>query len=949
VTREAIATPLDDALGKRYTRFGYQCRESEAGIIFHNEDGSVWQVKRGIGLANNNGRSGRYLAPGGIGNAIYLPAISAQVLSKICDRRDLDLATVQAEIEAIGSFWGWVLAHPELPIIVTEGGKKALAALSAGDISIALYGCTCGRSEALQPYLKDRPIIAAFDEDDKPKARKAVAMGLFILSSAVREAGGKLSIARWYPHQGKGIDDLIAQSGVAAFHLAIDDPESFQAWSAMLAVANPLGDYKPNLSVCVPCLSAVHPESIPESGIVAIVGGTGTGKTKLLSALQRSTSSALAPGHRISLQRGLSERLGLTYIKDADRGNGYLMDANGQPTTKIGFVWDSALSVPLWLYPDGSYDLILDEADQSFKHLISGGTCGKDGKRPALVKRAIELITGAKRVILASATLTRHELDLVAKLRGETPWILQNTYQANSYPIEIFTGETGKKGSSTIARATVIACLIDAIKRGKRVIVPTDTLRNAKAIALLGESLGLLPHQILRFDRETSSEDLQREFADLPDDFLDRHDIRLFIHSPSLTSGSSIEGDHFDLCVGIFEGQTIAPDDVLQALARVRKPIPRIVYVSHYGKYDPVIAATRKADYMEQSDRRSKMIGTVLGETIESRLDDPIAEYHAATQADRNSKMICFGASVRALLERAGCRVTIGTPDPAAPKALWKVIVKATVKADRRELATAEIIDSTIASDLRTKKSLKHADALKLARFDLCDWYEIEHEALSIADVEFDANGRTRRNISRLEGLIWDGLSKAKDTNILDQLKSHDAPIQAHDLPGRELASRTAIALGVDKMITKAIEGDGWHSGTDWVIAFCDRVREYAADSRLALGFRLNPKMSNCQIVSEVLSRYGIKTSSRHLCENYQRFRFYSIDPEALDHLREILHRRSKRHTDKGFTIRTAPLSSALLGGVYDSDDGIKSATSIQSPKSTGAGETGARHQKITA
>jgi hypothetical protein len=427
----------------------------------------------------------------------------------------------------------------------------------------------------------------------------------------------------------------------------------------------------------------------------------------------------------------------------------------------------------------------------------------------------------------------------------------------------------------------------------------------------------LLPHQILRFDRETSSEELQREFADLPDDFLDRHDIRLFIHSPSLTSGSSIEGNHFDLCVGIFEGQTIAPDDVLQALARVRKPIPRIVYVSHYGKYDPVIAATRKADYMEQSDRRAKMIGTVLGEAIETRLDDPIAEYHAATQADRNSKMICFGASVRALLERAGCQVTIGTPDPIASGKEWRSILKATVEADRYELAKAEIIDGTIASDLRTKKSLKHADALKLARFDLCDWYEIAHEALSIADVEFDANGNTRRNISRLEGLIWDGMSRSKDMNILDQLRSHNAPIQSHDLPGRELASRTAIALGVDVMITKAIEGDGWHSDTDWVITFAAKIREFAADARLALGFTVNARMSDCQIVGQVLRSFGLSTTSRNMGSDGQRYRLYTIAPESLDRLREILQRRTERHSAKGLKPRTSPLTMLLIAGVY--------------------------------
>ena len=240
------------------------------------------------------------------------------------------------------------------------------------------------------------------------------------------------------------------------------------------------------------------------------------------------------------------------------------------------------------LFRSGSYDLILDEADQGFVHLIGGGTCGKSGKREPLSKRALEFLLGARRVIMASATLTDNELELVEALRGERTWILENTYKANSYPIKLYRGEHSVKGSSSQARAAVVEQLAIAVKRGQRAIVPSDQLRTCRMVEQLGLELGLMPHQILRFDRETSSEEWQREFADDPDGFLAQHDIRLLTHSPSMTSGISIEGDRFDVCVGIFEGQSISPDDVLQALARVRKPIQRYVYASHWGKAEAI-------------------------------------------------------------------------------------------------------------------------------------------------------------------------------------------------------------------------------------------------------------------------------------------------------------------------------------------------------------------------
>ena len=38
------------------------------------------------------------------------------------------------------SFWSWVVDHPEVPLILTEGAKKAAALLSLGYVAIALTG-----------------------------------------------------------------------------------------------------------------------------------------------------------------------------------------------------------------------------------------------------------------------------------------------------------------------------------------------------------------------------------------------------------------------------------------------------------------------------------------------------------------------------------------------------------------------------------------------------------------------------------------------------------------------------------------------------------------------------------------------------------------------------------------------------------------------------------------
>ena len=172
----------------------------------------------------------------------------------------------------------------------------------------------------------------------------------------------------------------------------------------------------------------------------------GTGKTKLIALLIAAWERAIAPGHREALQRGLGDRLGLDYLGDTDRFRGQKLGKDGRPTLRLSLCWDSLLAINLAEYPPGSYVLVLDEADQGLRHLILGGTCAKDGKRPALIARAIELIKNAGLVILASADLTAIELDFIASIRNEEPWILRNDYQSGAYICDFATGVPGVPG-----------------------------------------------------------------------------------------------------------------------------------------------------------------------------------------------------------------------------------------------------------------------------------------------------------------------------------------------------------------------------------------------------------------------------------------------------------------------------------------------------------------------
>jgi hypothetical protein len=73
----------------------------------------------------------------GNGARAYLPPVPPAIRQRISERYGID-------VPLEGSFWDWFAQHPEIPFIVTEGGKKGLAGLSQGFVTLALYGCHGG-------------------------------------------------------------------------------------------------------------------------------------------------------------------------------------------------------------------------------------------------------------------------------------------------------------------------------------------------------------------------------------------------------------------------------------------------------------------------------------------------------------------------------------------------------------------------------------------------------------------------------------------------------------------------------------------------------------------------------------------------------------------------------------------------------------------------------------
>ena len=148
-------------------------------------------------------------------------------------------------------FWEWVKQHPEIPIILCEGEKKAACLLSLGFVAIALPGIWNGRvgkqdfDERLHPDLvpmaqAGRKFIVLFDYETRPKTRWSIFQATMRTGRAIEAAGCTCEVAL-LPGPEKGVDDFVVARGKDADALLTQSlmmPNHLKITSARIELKN---------------------------------------------------------------------------------------------------------------------------------------------------------------------------------------------------------------------------------------------------------------------------------------------------------------------------------------------------------------------------------------------------------------------------------------------------------------------------------------------------------------------------------------------------------------------------------------------------------------------------------------------------------------------------------------------------------------------------------------
>ena len=801
--------------------------------------------------------------------------------------------------------WAEVQGNAETAIVIGEGAKKAGAMLTAGYAAIALPGVNSGyRSRdklgnPITPHLipeiekmvaNGRTVYLAFDQDEKLKTQQKVASALSRFGRLLQEKGCKVKVVRWSPSAGKGADDLIANHGVDTFHQAIKDAltlEEFEIWQVLdnrLAIA-------PSIRLKAHDLTVLSPESLPDSGIIAIASAKGTGKTKLIGGIIADQDKALLAGHRISLMRNLSERCGVNYRGDLDKQGGRFFNGDAY-TLRVGTCVDSLLAFNPKDF--AGCDLVLDEVVQVLRHLLTSKTCNKDGMRPVLLARFRELVQVARRVIIADADLDSKAIAYIQQLRGDSgqAFLIRNDYQAPGYPVRFIEAPDA---------SAITGELLKDIQAGKRIYIATDSKRASKRIAQIIDGLPQEVSYIL-INSDTSGGEVERDFMEDPDQDLAANGWQVAIASPSAGTGLSQEMPYFDGVYGIFYGGSIPDADMSQGLIRVRQPVPRTVWCAKHGsafsKVGRESSALKLLNLLKQkTDANTRLIQSSLTEAGAATVtgydwaNDPHVNYWSKLEAERNRSMWNLRTALKVRLMHEGHQLTVtelGSDSTA----------KDLLKRAREDLKIEHCLAVEVAENLTPAeaKALAQLDGidekqrLALEKWNIAEFYCLPVDEVDADLVLWDNDGRRRGQLTNLENFLNEDVAINSDVRSLERQVKWQAGITPWDLHSAALKRVVRNELKLAQYLDPS---KVWDSAS--LEDFKAIALKFAPQIKAALNFSVKEDMAPAQILNQLLEQMGVECHGKQQRRDGARVRSYQIDSYSWRLNQEVLARRKAR------------------------------------------------------
>ncbi|MCC5669008.1 DUF3854 domain-containing protein [Nostoc sp. CHAB 5784] len=825
--------------------------------------------------------------------------------------------TVTEDGEAL-LFWAWVMAHPEIPVCLTEGEKKAACLLTLGYVAIALPGIWNGRVgkedlEYLHPDLvpmaqKGRKFVILFDYETKPKTKQQVFSATRRTCQVILQLACQCEVAL-LPGPEKGIDDWVVALGKKAekaVSTMIADALRVSELNQRFFVnrARGLRKFKPDVIVNTRYLSTVI-RSLPQSGLVGLASDMGTGKTEILAMMRFDNPdlSFLNNGHRVTLLKNLSDRLQTAMYFAISCGDWAKAKA-------LSITVDSLYKMANDLQ---AYDILfIDEACQYLAHLLKSKTCKEH--RGAILEVLEYLVYNAKLVVLADAHLDDLTIEFFMQMRpaDEKPYIIKNEYRSGGRQVYWYEGKNSSAIVAEFHAQLMLGKKLMMVSDSKRFIKKLErALNDGSAIDDNDETPESAEDRKLRvWAIHSENSGSEENVIFIREINIAIKDIDAFLITPSLSSGVDISSYHFDAVFGVFHAVSQSATECAQQLWRYRPNVPMYVWVALRPPFG--YAETNARRIKERIIQKNEMTAFLIRIDRETGRrgaeKDWALDASCQIEGQRNWSINNLRADLRSLLEEMGNTiVSLGDGGDEATSRWMKAAGIAIDEEHYRKVANAKDIDR------RTYNSRQHQDYLKPEEVLECEKFRIQDTyGMSVTPelVEQDDGGRLIKKIVALEAILATPGEMVTD----DQGREFVPPpaiVVERDLGERE---RLAICtdwsnhstawlmrhrLGLRAVLIDLMAGVEIKGDEAMIQALAEFSKRNASHVKGILNLTIPLSESPMWILGQYLSQLGLSTESRRPMEDGQRVRYYRLNTEDVEFIQKVLDYRQRQREEK--------------------------------------------------
>jgi hypothetical protein len=788
-----------------------------------------WKPNQARERYDKPGRSIKYEAPPSFpdGGGLLLPQVPIRCWQLICQRQGLpfpDFATVAA------GFWHWALATPELVLLICEGWKKALAALSAGWAAVALPGVQMGRRveadgrerliEALQLLATGRRRwLIAFDAERKPSIARKVGAAAGALARALRSAGSRVEIARLPLLSGTektGLDDLLAAAGTETLDRALADtgPRAVLPWLRRPDRIAPAGQW---LGVACPIPS---PELAP---LVVIQAPMGCGKTEAIAQALAPLAAAgvpiLMPSHRKALGQAAAERVGVPWCP---------APGSDERQQGVACCWDS-------LCPDSGLRIsghswsggvmVLDEWAQGCEHLLLSTGTALANRRAGALRTGANQLPRMRQNIASDAQLPDWAVRLLERLTGRRAYVIRSEHRPMAgRPLH---APKGFKSPEAAARAFK-ARWAQLVAAGKPFLCWTSSQKgefsnSAQQLAALHRLR--CPGALIDVIDSTTPPELVAEVTADPDGWAERRSAearRLGVPwgvycTPAISSGLSWARWR-PAAVLAYAGGRVAPEHVAQALARVRCPeVPAYLYAPERCPGAALRVGSGATDPAQLIADLKAVADPLYGQLQAGDAEGAWLDAWGELGAQRNRQRFAYRATITGLLvERESWALQAPGPEPcpiagAEAAADLKALAIAYREAADQAVIEARPLTELEAAELGKHRRLEPLDQAALKRYRLAERWGLEGRPLTLELLEADRDGlRDRLRLGWIlatpEALALIPGHDQQRIAALDPIGQPFAPDRLRVALGPKVAAM--VALGVPQLLARFAAGE---------------------------------------------------------------------------------------------------------------------------------------------